>query len=347
MNLLTNTVSLCEHCYRHVPAIRFERDGKIWLGKTCEEHGNVEHIIEPDSKFYKDFIYPRWEYKTYFIEVTNHCNLNCPHCYQIPNNSSINRSLEDIISQISNYPNDGYSICLAGAEPTVRKDLDQLIREINNLPGKPRDIIILTNGVNLSKIEYAKKFINIKNIFWTFGLNHPDYHGNYIRDKQLLGLQNCIDLGLNIKNISYTLEGLHQLEYCLTEILDFRSRFCEKFRIRVSADIGRNPKEPDIYLSQLVKSVQKICEKNNWTYKEEMSSGIRAHFPVYINDVYIKLIQWPNVKTIDLEEMQTETWADFLPGKPISSLIHQAILRDAIINKNITLNDTIPERFRR
>ena len=45
--------------------------------------------------------------------------------------------------------------------------------------------------------------------------------------------------------------------------------------------------------------------------------------------------------------MQTETWADLLPGKPISPLIHQVILRDAMINNNKIIYDTIPTEFRR
>ena len=51
--------------------------------------------------------------------------------------------------------------------------------------------------------------------------------------------------------------------------------------------------------------------------------------------------------TIDLDEMQTETWADLLPGKPISPLIHQVILRDASVNNGMMLYDLVPERYRR
>jgi hypothetical protein len=347
MNKINDTISLCEHCYRHIPAVKFENEGSIWLGKTCPKHGYSEHLVEPDSEFYLNFIYPRWEYRTYFLEATNRCNLTCPHCYQIPDNTSKDLSIEYFIDKIKSYPDDGYSICLAGAEPTVRKDLDIMIKSIQEIPGKPRSIIVLTNGVRLADREYASKFVGLKNLFWTFGLNHPDYQGHTVRSKQIQGIENCLDLGLKIKNISYTLENFDQLEYCLDEIQELYPKYCEKFRIRVGADIGRVPDHTVRYLSQLIKETKKIVDIKNWTWEPHMQSGIRAHYPVYINGVYVKLIQWPDVRTIDLEEMQTETWADFLPNKPISPLIHQAILRDAAINNNLMLFDTIPKKYSR
>jgi hypothetical protein len=161
------------------------------------------------------------------------------------------------------------------------------------------------------------------------------------------GIENCLKLGLTIKNISYTLEGLDQLEYCLKEIQEFYPSKCEQFRIRVGADIGRNPDSPQIYLSQLVSSVKDLANKYQWTYSTDETSGIRAHYPVIVNGIYIKLIQWPDVTTIDLNEMQTETWADLLPGKPISPLIHQVMLRDASVNNGMMLYDIVPERYRR
>ena len=347
MQKISETTSLCEHCFRHVPATKFERDGEIWLGKTCTHHEYVEHLVEPDGEFYKNYVYPRRVLDTYFIELTNRCNLACPHCYQIPDNKSIDESIEYYVNKVKSWPDDGYNICFAGAEPTVRKDLYDIIKAINAIDMKPRHIYILTNGVNLSKKSYAEQFVEFNNISWTIGLNHPDYQGHTVRHKQEEGMQNCKELGLEIKDVSFTLEGLFQAEDCLKEIINFDKDICNHFRIRVSAEIGRTPGDEKIYLSQLVDHVKELCKKNNWSYETMSELGIRAHYPVLINGIFVKLIQWPDVKTIDLEEMETETWADFLPGKPISPLVHQAILRDASINNGLPLYDTVPEKYRR
>ena len=81
--------------------------------------------------------------------------------------------------------------------------------------------MILTNGVYLSDYDYAKQFADIPNLFWTFGLNHPDYQGHTVRKKQMEGIDNCMKLSMTIKNVSYTLETIDQLEYCLEEIQEF------------------------------------------------------------------------------------------------------------------------------
>ncbi len=99
MNKLKDTLSMCEHCYRHVPAVRFERDNQIWLSKTCPEHGYHECLVEIDAEFYLNFKYERRLPNTFWFEITNRCNLDCPHCYQMPDNLSIDPTIVSIINQ--------------------------------------------------------------------------------------------------------------------------------------------------------------------------------------------------------------------------------------------------------
>jgi len=349
MHKLNDTTGLCEHCYRHIPAMTFERDNSVYIGKSCPVHGYVEHLVEPNAEFYKNHKYTKTfrDITTYLLDITNRCNLNCPHCYQIPDNTSTDPSIEYILELVRSYPDDGYGICLAGAEPSTRKDLHILIKQLRQLPGKRRPIIVLTNAVNLSNIEYCELFIDIPDLLWGIGLNHPDYQGATVRRKQIQGIENCIKLGLPIKNISYTLENLSQLEYCLDEIIEFSGKYTNIFRIRTGIDIGRNPHDPLVYLSQLVSEVEQLCIHKGYSCVHDQQSGIRAHYPLIINDIYIKIIQWPDVRTLDLEEIQTESWSDILPGKPISPLVHQAILRDYVVNNNNMLLDTVPKQYRR
>lgn len=342
---LQDTLSICEHCYRHVPAIRFKRDNSIWLGKTCTEHGYVEHLVDPDADFYLNYTYEKHALDSYFLEITNRCNLKCPHCYQEPDNKSKDPSIESIIKLIKAWPNDGKPLSLVGAEPTMRKDLVDLINEIRAIEGKPRGIMILTNGVNLSNNEYTKQFQKIPNLMWTIGLNHPDYQGRVVRIKQIEGIKNMLKFGLRVKNVSYTLETTDQLEYCLDEIQEFGTNICNQYRIRCGADIGRYPGGPKIFLSDLVKDVKKICERRGWRVERDYEDGNRSHYPLIINGLYVKIIQWPDAKTLDLKEIQTEALADILPGKPPSPLVHQVLLRDRLVNKNLPLLDTIPEEY--
>lgn len=338
------TLSLCNKCYKHVNAIKYEYNGSIWLEKFCPDHGKSNFLIEPDADFYLNYHYNWHSLSSYFIEITNKCNLACPHCYQMPDNQSQDDSIEKIVEKIKTWPKDGYPVALVGAEPTIRQDLHEIIQEIKKIDGPERDVMILTNGVRLSNQKYANKFENIKNLHWTFGLNHKDYLGPTIRKKQMQGIYNCLERNMHIKNISYTLLDMSQLEFCIKEIVEFGEYFCDQFRIRCGADIGRTPKDSDqIYLSQLLKATKEKCLKNDFFIEENPSIGNRAHYPVTINGLPTKIIQWPDATTLDLLEIQTEAIADILPGKPKSPLVHQVILRDRAINQGIPLKDTIPD----
>jgi hypothetical protein len=133
----------------------------------------------------------------------------------------------------------------------------------------------------------------------------------------------------------------------MNEILEFKDIYSDLYRIRVGTDIGRSPKVSKMFMSTLVSTAKTISEKNNWEFNPNPEIGIRAHYPVSINNILIKLIQWPDIKTLDMKEIQTESWADMLPGKPVSPLVHQVILRDGAVNKNLPLYDTVPEKYQR
>lgn len=343
------TLAMCEHCYRHVPAVRFERDGQIWLGKTCKAHGYHESLIEVDAEFYLSQQYQKRNASSYWIDITNRCNLDCPHCYQMPDNESKDPSIDFILEQIKSLPDNGWPISLVGAEPTTRRDLDILVKSIQSLPGKPRMIMIVTNGINLGKEEYAKKFVNISNLKWTIGLNHPNYNGGVIRSKQEEGIKNCQTLGLTIKNFTYTLGSLDQLEFVLDEVQYWNEQgICDNTRIQLGVEIGRTPDEhgPELYLSDLVKATREICKDKGWTWEVDDVWSNRTHYLVRINGLVHRLIKWVDVKTIDFEETYSESLADMIPGKPMSPLLHQVILRDRYINEGQMLFDTLPKKYR-
>lgn len=339
---------MCEHCYRHVPAERFDRDGQVWLGKTCPKHGYHECLVEINSDFYNNHKYTKRKPSSYWLDITNRCNLECPHCYQMPDNESKDPGIDYLLTQIKSWPDDGFPISLVGAEPTTRKDLADLIRAIQALPGKPRMIMIVTNGINLGKEEYAKKFVGIENLKWTIGLNHPEYNGGVIRVKQQAGVDNCVALGLTIKNFTYTLGSLDQLEYCMDEMQEWnRLGICDNARIQVGVDIGRVPEDnpPELYLSQLVHAAKELCERKGWSWEPSETEGNRTHYLVRINGLVHRLIKWVDVKTIDFEETFSESYADMIPTKPMSPLLHQVILRDRFVNEGQMLFDTIPKEY--
>ena len=101
----TKTTSLCHICYRHCVAERVTMPDGVYLKKTCVEHGESTHLLETDINFYNQLEYDKSGYSIpqgIMIEVTDKCNLNCPHCYHGPDNKTIDKPIEQILWQIEN-----------------------------------------------------------------------------------------------------------------------------------------------------------------------------------------------------------------------------------------------------
>jgi molybdenum cofactor biosynthesis enzyme MoaA len=347
----TKTISLCDHCYRHCTAERVTRADGVYLVKTCEEHGEMQHMVERDIEFYQQLHYDVEGYTIphgIMVEVTDRCNLNCPHCYHKPDNKLLDRSIESICKQIEEkFHAESGAVILAGAEPTVRKDLPELIREIKKLLqrlGRPTDVCILTNGVKLSDRAWLKEIAAAGTTMVMIGMNHHTYQGHTVHQKQLQGIDNCIAEGIFVYYVGYTLESLDHMEEVLEEIQSLGDKSWQ-YRIRAGSDIGRSPEEPRFFLSDHVSLIKSICDRKGWTWEKSSADDNLYHYMVNINGITHRIIQWSDVKTIDLEQLQCGPWCDFVPGKPVTNFLHQIMLRDAAVNKKMILYDTVPNRY--
>lgn len=349
---MADTLSLCEHCFRHVFAYKFKRGGQVWMGKKCPTHGYSEYVIERDSDFYDSLIFDPYGYDVpsgVMIEVTDRCNLKCPHCYHEPENSTTDKPIDYIIHQVESLPEESGSVILAGAEPTLRKDLAELIRKIKivqkNQNREHNDVTILTNGIKFSDLEFAKEIYEAGCRAVMIGLNHQTYQGEKVHEKQLQAIKNCKQVGIMVYYVGYTLENVDHIPEVLEEIQSLGDS-AYQYRIRAGSDIGRSPDEPRWYLSDHVKAIKAYVDSKGWSWEKIPADDNLYHYMVKINGITHRLIQWCDPKTIDLEELRCGPWCDFVPGKPISNFLHQIILRDAAVNNGLTLWDTVPERYR-
>lgn len=346
------TVSLCERCYRHVPAKKFIRDGSVWMSKQCPEHGYSEYMIERDADFYNNLEFDPYGYDVpsgIMIEVTDRCNLKCPHCYHEPENATTDKPIDLIMSQLESWPRDAGSVILAGAEPTLRKDLPDLIRRIYHWQQATsrvdQDITILTNGVKFADQEWVQKIKDAGCRAVMIGLNHHTYQGDTVHQKQLQGIKNCKEAGIIVYYVGYTLENLDHIPDVLEEIQKLGNSALQ-YRVRAGSDIGRNPDEPRYYLSDHVKTIKEFVISRGWSWEKIPADDNLYHYMVKINGITHRLIQWSDPKTIDMEELRCGPWCDFVPNKPITNFLHQIMLRDAAVNKNMPLWDTVPKRYR-
>ncbi|MFC1869750.1 radical SAM (seleno)protein TrsS [Chloroflexota bacterium] len=179
--LLAETESLCPVCLKKIPARKIEDNGKVYLEKSCPEHGEYRVLIwRRDARHYFDWdrgsargsgplhsfsdvtkgcpydcgLCPEhWTRAcTMVLEVTLRCNLRCPVCFASANQSREHEPDIDVIRGMYQTAMAGVGACtiqLSGGEPTVRDDLPQIValgREIGF-----NHILINTNGVRIAR----------------------------------------------------------------------------------------------------------------------------------------------------------------------------------------------------
>ncbi|HXW36825.1 MAG TPA: radical SAM protein, partial [Nitrososphaerales archaeon] len=209
---IRQTQSICPECNRILPAIVFERDDKVFMTKTCPEHGETEELYFGSYKMYAQFSrYWKDGKGTHAanvpldvcscpancglcsnhlshtglsnIIVTNRCDLTCWYCFfYVKKGLEGAYVYEPTLDQIremgrslkSERPVAGNSVQITGGEPTIREDLPTIIKILKE---EGVDHIQLnTNGINLAlQPELAGRLrdAGVSNLYMSFDGTTP------------------------------------------------------------------------------------------------------------------------------------------------------------------------------
>lgn len=351
--LLLPTVSLCHQCHSHVPAWRYHRNGKVYLAKNCKLHGISHHMIESDYEFYSGLTYSLDNHKYNFnggvlFEASDRCNLECPHCYHLPDNEIKDISIEDLLKQIFRLPigkDQIERIILSGAEATLRPDFAELVTEIKK-QNKDISVTVMTNGIRFGNLDFVKKVKAAGLAGVNIGLNHPNYIDHeVVRRKQVAAIENMYVEDIPISYISYTMISLDEVHDIMTEICNNYWR-PKNFRIRYGSDIGRNPGQERIFVSDVYKAIESWCAANGKSFERIVEADNNIyHVMARVEDKEIRIIQWCDETDIDMEELRSGPWCDFVPDG-VTNFLHQIIRRDVWKNQGLMLPDTPPDRYK-
>jgi len=324
----------------HVPAFVYEEDNIIKIKKHCPNHGEQIGIVEIDKEFYYNLKHTHYvkSFNQILFEASDRCQLNCPHCYHLPNNKIQDRSIDSVIEQLNNFPKD-CSPMLAGAEATLRPDFVELCREMGKLDFK--NLEVLSNGLKFASEKWTQDVYDAGVTEMCLGLNHPSYQGDAVHNKQLRALDILKASDFEIGYVGYTIETFEHLPFILNEIKEIDHTSINHYRIRCGSFIGRSNDKQRSYLSNLVKEVTKLT--NNEVVPHP-SDDNPYHVMLNWNGIILRLIQWPDVTNIDMEELVTGPWCQFYEG-PITNFVHQVITRDAFKNMKLPMLDAAPEKY--
>lgn len=175
------TNSLCSQCLKVIQAKIILQDNKVFMLKTCPEHGAQRALISSDAAYYlsqsqynKPGTLPR-HFQTRveqgcpldcglctdheqhtclaLIEITEACNLRCPTCFA---NSSVGRfySLAEVERMLDTVvENEGYAdvVQFSGGEPTIHPQLFEILEMAKRK--RIKAMMINTNGIRIARDE--------------------------------------------------------------------------------------------------------------------------------------------------------------------------------------------------
>ncbi|MGZ7067037.1 MAG: tetraether lipid synthase Tes [Methanobacterium sp.] len=246
--VIKKTKSLCPECLSVIDAEVYEDNEKIMIRKECKEHGFFDSTYWGSHEIYKralesDFkgegidnpqtpsenecplscgICEEHESQTILglIDVTNRCNLKCPVCFA--NAAVSNRLYEPSYEQIremlknlrGNEPVPAPAIQYAGGEPTVRKDIVELIKLAKEEGFSHTQIA--TNGLRLARNPQLAKDLKeagLNTVYLQFdGITEEPYLK--MRKKNLLSIklkaiENCRKADLGIVLVPTIAKGIN------------------------------------------------------------------------------------------------------------------------------------------
>jgi len=246
--VIKNTKSLCPECLTVLDAEVYEDQDKIMIKKTCNKHGEFNNTYWSSSEVYMNAVdygkvgtgieNPQTiadsecpqncglceEHESHtvlgLIDVTNRCNLTCPVCFA---NAAVSKTLyepsyEEIRTMLQNLRNNRPvptpAIQYSGGEPTVRKDIVELVK-LAKEEGFSH-IQIATNGLRLARLPSLAqelKDAGLNTVYLQFdGITEEPYIK--IRNKNLLAvkldaIENCRKADLGVVLVPTILKGVN------------------------------------------------------------------------------------------------------------------------------------------
>ena len=177
-------ISICSTCYRRAEGKIVFEDGCVYLLKRCPVHGWEKVLMADDIDYYRRcrevFIKPpempvsynmpvRWDCPydcglctdheqhscLTLVEITDHCNLQCPICYAASGPSRTGyRTLEHVERMMDAVVrNEGTAdvVQISGGEPTLHPEFFQILDAAK--ARAIRHLMVNTNGIRIARDE--------------------------------------------------------------------------------------------------------------------------------------------------------------------------------------------------
>lgn len=251
-------MTICTTCHRKLEGkIVFEEE-KVFLLKRCPEHGSEKVLVADDVDYYRRcrevFIKPpempnvyntpvKWgcpydcglctDHEQHscltLVEITDHCNLECPICYA---GSGPSRPKYRTLEQVENMldavvRNEGEPdvVQISGGEPTIHPQFFEILDAAKRRPIK--HLMVNTNGIRLAQDEaFARRLATYMpgfELYLQFDALDRDVllrlRGADLREVRRKALERCNALGLSVNLVVTLAKGVN--DHLIGEVLRF------------------------------------------------------------------------------------------------------------------------------
>jgi 7,8-dihydro-6-hydroxymethylpterin dimethyltransferase len=242
--IISETESVCPICFAGLPASVIRRGDRVFMRKSCPQHGEVVTLLWRGEPRYEAWTRPkipaepgpgqteatkgcpfdcglcsdhRQQTCTALIEVTQACNLRCAFCFA--DSGGVGRGNLDLWEVRNRYETllaNGYpcNVQLSGGEPTLRDDLPEIVALGRSVGFE--FIQLNTNGVRLGSdpayLERLKE-AGLSSVFLQFDGTEPEAHrvlrGADVLEIKLRAIENCESMELGVVLVPTLVSGVN------------------------------------------------------------------------------------------------------------------------------------------
>ena len=238
--VLRTTVSPCKECQQLLAAqMVVDGDNNVYLERDCTEHGFQRDYYWKNAAWYRRALKlvgdptgtPAWGPKlsefpyvrAVCIDLTTRCNLPCPTCFADANRSANwEPSVAEIMARLRGFSKEKPTVHLIGGEPTLRKDLADIIRALVQEGFVPK---LITNGIKIAEMAYLKSLYDagLRWVFLQFDGFRKDtsiaYRSRDIRSYKERAIANMTELNMRVLLACMVEKGFNDDE--LGDVLNF------------------------------------------------------------------------------------------------------------------------------
>ena len=269
--------------------------------------------LEPEKNHFSDVV----------IDITHRCNMSCKNCY-IPNRDIPDMDIDKMIDAVSRFPKKTM-IRIIGAEPTMRRDLPEIITRIKQTRNR---CTLLTNGLRLSVDKYVKtlKSAGLRHCYISLnGADNDDWYEQIdelrCATKKIKALENLVNNKFIIDTGPIVVKGVN--DEVIARMLHVYEKTGVKnvmCRLKNIGDIGRS-----------------MADNGNYTQKELITLLSEQ---TGMSEDYI--YSWKNKPIYENDHVEADSFMLPMDPKAEGKFVHKSGIWFKIANWNSEDSETVP-----